>query len=196
MFLLSCGPPKTLARDKASELIAASDKWKEPGRHSIVLGADNRRQFMAGFFNSLEGNPVDWNLVDALTGLGYLTETNNRIQLTEKGKAAESQWKRDPERPALRLVPLVDREFVGVTGILQSEGSIEAQTEFKWRWKWTPLVTEFFNTGGEPDTTDLVGNLYQEYGYQEGAPGSFPERTGKALLRRYDDGWRLEALEF
>ena len=184
----ACGSSKMLSRDKAGQLISTSEKWKEPRQHIIILGTDFRGQYGAGF--------VDWNLVDAFVGLGYLREANREIQLTDKGRAAEGQWEQDPNLPAGRLIPMVDREFIGVNGIVQADGSTDAEGEFKWRWKWTPLVEKLFHTGGEPDTTDLVMELQKEFGYQEGAPGSFPEQTGKALFRRYDDGWRLETLQF
>lgn len=185
LSLHACGPAKTLSRDEASKLLSEFPKWKEPEYHAIVLGNAVRGQWY-----------IDWELLDALKGLGYLTETGNDIQLTDKGRAAESQWKRDPDRPNFRLVPVVYREFLGVSGILQPEGGIEAQADVQWRWKWAPLVKEFFDTGGEPDTTDLVMRLYEEYGYQEGTPGAFPEQVAKGLFRRYDDGWRLAELEF
>lgn len=94
--------------------------------------------------------------------------------LTAKGQqiAREQQWQ-ETSRPGVLgvdhywIVPMARRQVAEVTGVTEPpEGGNRAEAQFTWRW------------------TLLTGGT--------AAPGLLPNEggTGRAVLTRYDDGWR------
>jgi len=181
--------PTSLSREESAGLIAHSEEFKLPAYHEISLGPDLRGG-LGGLLNSVMGT-FDFELMDCLTGMGYLTKDHRGFVLTEKGREAEKGWGKDPERPNGRMIPVAEPEFIEVTGIAQTEGSIDAEVEYKWRWKWASIMNGMDCTDCG---TDCQISMSKQYGYQYSPQPRFDERRGTARFRRYDDGWRLQQL--
>jgi hypothetical protein len=115
--------------------------------------------------------------------------------LTEKGEqegGVNSQNNRGLE------IPIASRELTEVTGITQKEGA--AQVEFTWKLVPTP-AGEAFDSGSQT-YRELPEWLRQMIVKAPGGFGKSAERRygniykGKALLQLYDDGWRVQLVQF
>lgn len=127
---------------------------------------------------------------------------NEKYLLTDKAKALWSDLKLPPSDNS---IPLARREFVEVTGIVKS-GEDAAQAQFAWKYLpnetaryFDPATTEFKSLpdelrqrmlGRQPPT---VLNRSPQDRTIRFAPAP---RSGQAVFRRYDDGWRLESVTF
>lgn len=115
---------------------------------------------------------------------------------TSKG---EKLWA-DYDLPAQETtVPLARREFVQITGITKID---ESQRGVDFTWKWSPNElgkaldpsSEEFRSLPEPMRKNLLeGRSSEKKSLTYDWTG---DRTGKALFRRFDDGWRVERVTF
>lgn len=120
----------------------------------------------------------------ALKAMGYMDEKGS---LTAKGRDAAKEWKPSDIfiRPELapdhcRRVPIARREIIDVTGIVHEAGKTSAEAQFKWRWALTPI-------GKQIELQNPKSKHLRDVKETS---------TGGAWLRLYDDGWRLEKVEF
>lgn len=97
------------------------------------------------------------------------------------------------------VVPLAKKEFLSVTGLTKLG---ESQTGVDFTWKWVPnelgkyldSSTADFKSLPENIRKNLTENIYKvtpDLKYEWGG-----ERAGRAIFRRFDDGWRLESVTF
>jgi hypothetical protein len=95
----------------------------------------------------LSDNPTsfDYGLADCLEVMGYLAREHSVFALTDKGRAAEQSWAKDPGRPKVRVIPVAHTDFIEVSGVSQAEGAVEAAAEFKWQWSWYPIMNGMDN---------------------------------------------------
>lgn len=116
---------------------------------------------------------------------------------------ARKLWKQYNLPPTADTVPLAGKELVEITGITKQD---EQMATAQFTWKFSP------NAAGkayDPSTSEfkalpprlqqlLQGTLPEKQQYRtEDKTMSFAAvRQGQATLRRYDDGWRLEAVTF
>lgn len=116
--------------------------------------------------------------------------------LTEKGREAAADGtgsKRQKE------IAVARRELIEVTGVPAPQAGA-AQAEFTWRQVPTP-AGEVFDPEAET-YKGLPGWLRQLIAGPPGGFGRSVERRygvalkGRALLRRYDDGWRVQHVQF
>ena len=100
------------------------------------------------------------------------------ISLTEKGRAASKTW----EHRVISYVPyqgqdtwrfgIASRSFLECTGLAEQAGGAEVVVKFRWQWtESSPIARKM---------KDLILDKAWE---------------SEALLKRYDDGWRVETLE-
>ena len=117
-----------------------------------------------------------------------------RIGLTEKGKQAAGSDGRS--------IPLYTRRLVDVTGIVKSQDG-RAQAEFRWQAVPTAVGEAFDPTSDEYKRlpTNLRQGLKKPTGLLQRTPladtseiDSSPKK-GVAFFQRYDDGWRLTAIQ-
>ena len=188
MLLVAGCRSHDLTRDEAAKLISNSDEVKVVVKKEIMLGPD-LQQGMGGFLNSLTGM-FDHALADCLVGMEYIKDGPAGYVLTSKGQTAEQEWGKDPERPNGRFVSVAHTEFVEVSRISQAEGAAEADAEFKWKWQWYPIMNGMDNS---EIGADCQVTMADKFGYDYGNQ-TFATNTGRAKLRRYDDGWRLESV--
>lgn len=184
---------QSLSREEAAEVIAKSEQFKAPSTREILLGPDPRGPL--GMLSQREISArdakFDLDFADCLVGTGYLTLDDAGFALTKKGQEADQGWGRDLDRVEGRVIPVAEPEFVEITGISQPEGGIEAEVEFAWRWKWTPIMNGM-------DCTDCGADcqigMAKQYGYHYYGESRFDVRKKRVHFRRYDDGWRIEDL--
>lgn len=170
--LVACGSKDRLSRTTALELLAGSEELDTPASETILLGIDFRATFAgrSGAFN--------WGLVDDLIALRYLKKDGNQIQVTDLGE--KEDWGRARHQANARIIPVANRELSEVTGIVQQEGTMEAEVQFSWRWRLTPLGAQLADRGGTIATRYNLDDV----------------NNSVAACRLYDDGWRLEAVRF
>lgn len=171
---IGCSATGELNRSQASALIGSSQQFKTPAFEQVFLGADYRSVDFIGAGN--------WVVVDALLSSGYLEKQGGEINLTAKGEAACKDSPRDPERENARSFPVAHREFVEVSGITDAAiaGPGVKEVRFTWRWSPTALGKELLPS---------IPKLASTYSGEQ-------SREGTALFRLYDDGWRLEEVQF
>lgn len=178
-----CRPANALTREVAAEKIAAVSPIRDTVKAEVWRNAGNVcRHFRAQPTQS--PMPV-WATLES-AGLIRLVDTLPPVDpsatqpacvplLTRKGEqAARDQRWQETSRPGFLgvrdhhwIVPMAQRRVAEVTGVtVPAEGGSTAEALFTWRW--TLL------TGGTP------------------APGLLPGEggTGRAVLTRFDDGWR------
>jgi hypothetical protein len=100
------------------------------------------------------------------------------VTLLPKGEAAakSKHWARNGTTHTLTIA---SKSFIDVTGI--SGGDQLQVAEFSWHWNPTPVGETFDGPHGN-------GNRRGGYGAE------FPHKS-TATFKRYDDGWRLTAIE-
>lgn len=189
--LITACRSQNLSRAQAGELIAQSKDFQQQDSREILLGRDVRLG-LGGFLNGMLGT-FDYELADCLAAEGYLSHVSNSYLLTPKGREAQSSWGRDPQRHNARLVPVAQPELIGVTGIVQQEGSVEAVAEFAWRWKWTPIMNGTDGSAPRPDCRAAMARRYG-FSYRDNQLTAEEHKSG-ARFRRFDDGWRLEQIQ-
>jgi hypothetical protein len=113
-----------------------------------------------------------------------------------KGKAL---WKDYELRETDESLPIARKEITGITGITKL-GENQAATDFIYEWipnelgKTLDPTTEEFKRLPVEMQKDLTGK-----GSESNQNKSFDwsgERRGKALFQKYDDGWRLDTVQF
>jgi hypothetical protein len=121
---------------------------------------------------------------------------------TGKGKAL---WKDYNLPPSDDSIPLAEKQFVEVTSITK-QGEDTATAQFT--WKFVPNETSKYFDSATAEFKSLPGEIQQHMlGKQpptilnrnpEDKTIKFATaaRQGQAMFRRYDDGWRLEAVMF
>jgi hypothetical protein len=185
--LQSCSStPKTLTRAKAQEIIAASQRFKEPRTYPFILDKD-----LAMLGNEGKG-------IVGLASTGYTTlfqhpNGNVDVSLTEKGQKAvdEQKWRIGPigARPRALFVPVAQPQIVEITGVLAGAG-LPAElkelnttsAEFTWKYTLTPVGESIAKQG-----FSFAGSAFC-------CPWDFTPNTvvkGEALFQLYDDGWRM-----
>jgi hypothetical protein len=116
--------------------------------------------------------------------------------LTEKGKQAAADGAGGTRQTE---VAVARRELVEVTGVTAQKAGT-AQVEFTWRQAAT-FAGEAFDPGSET-YRNLPEWLRQKISGPPGGSGRNAERRygdirkGKALLQLYDDGWRVQHVQF
>lgn len=162
---------KTLTRPAASALIQSSKEASTPQFEMVFLGADFRRSDFIGFGN--------WHVVDALARTGYVQNGRDGWALTGKGSSASADWRLDPDRKQARLIPMAHRKVIAVNGITEAGLNMGTIVEFSWVWRPTALAEELGAV--EP----RIAKKYDAV-----------EQRGEALLKYYDDGWRVQKIEW
>jgi hypothetical protein len=117
-----------------------------------------------------------------------------RVSLTENGKKAA--------KGGGQTIPLYSRRLVEVTGIITTQNG-GAQAEFTWQAVPTAVGKTFDPTSEEHKKlpTNLQQGLKQPTGLLQRTPLTETSeintsvRKGVAYLQRYDDGWRLTAIQ-
>lgn len=183
LCLMSIACSKDLSRNRAATLLQENDQFQAGSKEQLAVGT----------------LWCDWRNVNDLynykpltaNGILTLTETGRKdgwwtkeysIELTPRGKEAASAWTKTAEKPTwcteatpgatVFLIPLAERELVGVTGITSNPNEKSAVVEFD--WKWAP-------TKG----SDIL-------------PEKVPSneiKHGRAAAQLYDDGWRITELD-
>jgi hypothetical protein len=106
--------------------------------------------------------------------------------ITDKGRDAVANLKWKKERvvawPGGLWVPVATFQVVAVTGIMSGEK--EAMVEFTWKWKLTPIGEKLAAKGMKFATPTAWSWDFD------------PDKlsNGEAVLKLYDDGWRITNL--
>ena len=126
---------------------------------------------------------------------------DEKYLLTDKGKEL---WKEYNSPPTADTLPVAKKEIAEITGITK-QGKDAAQAQFT--WKFIPNEVGKAFDASTLEFKNLPANL------QQLLDGTLPAsdvvfkrknhtmsfaavRQGQATFRRYDDGWRLEAVMF
>jgi hypothetical protein len=115
------------------------------------------------------------NFLRAMRSQGYIDAAG---KYTAKGEAAKVNWKRyaiEGYGYETWFVPVAERELVEVTGISEPQNPTEALAEATFTWHWKPN-----EIGKEMNVPHLGKTVY----------------TGAATFKKFDDGWRVQRLEF
>lgn len=116
---------------------------------------------------------------------------------------AKALWKEYNLPPTADTVPLAGKEIVEITGITK-QGEDTATAQFTWKFVPNEAGKAFDTSTAEFKALPvrlqqlLEGTLPEKQQYRtENKTMSFAAiRQGQATFRRYDDGWRLEAVTF
>lgn len=115
---------------------------------------------------------------------------------TSKGKTLWSDYDLPVQETT---VPLARRDLVGITGITKIS-EMERGVDFSWRWlpnelgkALDPSTAEFKSLPEPMRRALLEGRSSEKRSLTYGWTG---ERTGRALFRKFDDGWRVERVTF
>jgi hypothetical protein len=163
--MVGCGGKSALSRGKAQKVIQASDKFTPgAGYPEVSLNAGAVQSgLQAGFWEKAGQRRFIYDPIFVLTPKG-----KTYFSLIVSLNADES----GPTRVTLKPMPRRVTEVTGVTdgpGILGPPGTIK-DVQFTWKWDLDPLPQEVKPfLGTEP-----------------------PPSKGEALLKLYDDGWRVE----
>lgn len=157
-----------LSRENAAVIISKADSFRGP--LSLELSVGNGRFFPDECQKSL-----------AALGILNITPPNAwgiyKTQLTAKGSAAFDEMKLSGSKSQewadnrVYVVPLVNRSLVEVTGISDQNGGREASVEFSWKFSENPSL-------GLLSVIDYTA-----------------AHKGTALMKLYDDGWRVEKVD-
>lgn len=215
---LSCAGSGELNRTAAADLIRDSEEFRRPvtvtllgkrewpteARSADEPEGEARARAADGYARTIPE-------VAAFRHLGLL---DFRARLVEGPSPAHAWWRFELE-PVLtekgeqaaagaggtrqKEIAVARRELVEATGVTSPQAGA-AQAEFTWRQVPTP-AGEVFDPEGQTFKS-LPGWLRQLI---EGPPGGFGRSAvrrygsvgkGRALLRRYDDGWRVQHIQF
>jgi hypothetical protein len=117
---------------------------------------------------------------------------------------AKALWKEYDLPPPEKSVPLAGKKIIEITGITK-QGEEQAVAQFSWKYAPNEAGRAFDASTDEfkalPNDLQrlLDGSLppSEVVSKRENKTMSFgTARTGQAAFRRYDDGWRLEAVTF
>jgi hypothetical protein len=166
--ILACSSEK-LTRSRVKALIKDADQFKKPATEPISLGADFRRvDYM---------RLVRWDLADDLVAHSYLRKEGKVYSIGPEGEKVEKEWDRKPGDDESRHIPIAKRKVLQVTGVAVENDT--ARAEFTWAYVWTTIGAEIADTG-----QNSGAQLRARYDNDK-------VHEGKALFRRYDDGWRV-----
>jgi hypothetical protein len=166
--IFACSSGK-LTRSRVKALIRDADQFKQSANEPISLGTDFRRvDYM---------RLVRWDLADDLVVHSYLRKDGKVYSIGPEGEKVEKDWGHKPGDEESRLIPIATRKVRAVTGVAVENDS--AQAEFTWRYAWTTIGAEMADTG-----QNSGAQLRARY-------DNAKVHEGKALFRRYDDGWRV-----
>lgn len=118
---------------------------------------------------------------------------------------AKTLWKQYDLPPTKSSVPLAGKRIVEVTGITK-QGEEQAAAQFTWQFAPNAAGKAYDTTTSEfkslpADLQQLLegtlppSNVISKRANKTMSFAGAP-RQGEALFRRYDDGWRLEAVSF
>ncbi|HEX8000854.1 MAG TPA: hypothetical protein VF528_20905 [Pyrinomonadaceae bacterium] len=113
---------------------------------------------------------------------------------TEKGK----QLVGETQGGASEAIPIFQREVIEVTGVTSTQGG-QAQAEFTWRTTPTKIGEAFDPTSASFKA--LPNNLQRAVREPHGVFSSISAKSfggvnrSVGIFRRYDDGWRLTAIQ-
>lgn len=115
--------------------------------------------------------------------------------LTEKGKG---QAMKDSEVPSRQRIVIANREIIEVTGITKPRGDV-AQVDFTWKLVPTE-VGEAFDTNSItyknlPEALRQIIIRPTSATFKTAARNYGGTNKSTAILRRYDDGWRVQSLQ-
>ncbi len=166
MLIGGCGS-RDLTRSQALELIRKSPKLQEGMEIKIFLWPN--------VHSPLVGNPEAY---EALRSAGYIEIDNNgKVALTPRGRAAGKTYS-----PHWYGRTAKQREVLEITGLTSRHAEGRTTAEFNWRW-----------------TVNALGEILQKAGvdvegYRKASPVN--RGTGSATFSLYDDGWRLDEIQF
>ena len=162
--LLSCSPRDLLSRRLASDLISASDAFKQTQRYVLQTGVIANKDYLAPEYLVLQHHgwisatnatctpgltpPPCWDILLTPSGVDTV-----RLLVSPK-ETAKSSF----------AIPVARRELIGVTGV-SKQGNM-ADVDFTWRW--IPL-------------NEIGAALYSGDVHYKSTVG----------FRSYDDGWRI-----
>lgn len=117
---------------------------------------------------------------------------------------AKTLWKEYDLPPTERSVPLAGKKIIEITGIAKQS---EEQAVAQFKWQYAPNEAGRAFDASTPEFKALPNDLQrlldgtlppsELVSKRENKTMSFGAlRTGQAAFRRYDDGWRLEAVTF
>jgi len=216
---VNCSGPKELTRTGAADLIRSSEDFHAP----ITITLPGKREWPTGARSADEpeaearARAVDSYArtsaeLAAFRHLGLIDFNARLIEgpspthawwrfelepvLTEKGDRATANGASGMRQTEIAVAR---RELVEVTGITTQKAGT-AQVEFTWK-QVTTFAGEAFDPSSETYRS-LPEWLRQKI---SGPPGGFGRsaerrygdvRKGKALLQLYDDGWRVQLVQF
>lgn len=117
---------------------------------------------------------------------------------------AKALWKRYDLPPTARSVPLAGKEIIEVTGIAEPDAA-RRTAQFTWRYAPNEAGCHLDTATAEfqalpPELRQLLDGTLPSGAVvpkRENKTMTFANpRPGEAVFRRYDDGWRLEAVLF
>ena len=170
--MLACGGTSGLSRSKAEKIIQASAKFT-PGQYMArpeLQDGLNKGLWRVGPFNYLAGV--------------------NDVVATEKGKTYFSSVGGNAYRAGggwqgwVSVQVSIPRHMVELTGIADGPGMLGPpgtvkDVQFTWKWDWN----------------DIPNEVKSFVPLQNSSQPAAPLSKGEALLKLYDDGWRLEELQ-
>jgi hypothetical protein len=167
--MVGCGGKSELSRSKAEKLIQASAKFT-PGEYKQI---------------DISSSLVQMGLEQGYWTAGPPSSGFSQVGLTEKGKRLFAQvlggiWVNDRDHSSLniKVAEPLPRVVVEVTGVADGPGfegpaGTIKDVQFTWKWDWDAVPKELKTfLGPEPKPS-----------------------KGEALLKLYDDGWRVEELK-
>lgn len=190
VVLLLIGCSKQLTRSHALDLITHSENRKATVSFPIVVGqyaleypADPYPAYVAlqsfGLL-AIKDNPP----ITAWYDVTKTISAKKAVDLTNQGQSQASKETDLFGNIQWSFITAEDREVVAVTGI-GVEGETEATAQFTWKWKLSTIGQALAKAGCSPD-----GKTAGQ------GKDTNPLREGTAEFKLYDDGWRLEQIEF
>jgi len=173
----ACSGSNQMTRARALELIRHSQEVKETASTRILTGRSTDLAGSRGKYNALQS-----------IGLLIISGPEDRqaVHLTPQGRSQGSKVN-GLDNPlfgieAWDFVTASGREVVAVTGI-RNEKQGKQIADFTWKWKLTPIGEALAKEG-------------QSYNSVQASKDANPLEQGEALFTLYDDGWRLEGVQW
>src|ERR1700741_1132482 len=158
-----------LTRSRVEAIVSDAEQFKTTASERIALGRDFRRvDYM---------RLVRWDLADDLAAHSYLRKDGKVYSIGPAAEKVEKEWGRVPGDQESRLIPIASRKLIAVTGVTVDNDT--AQAEFTWSYVWTAIGEQMADTGQNSAAQPRA--RYDNDKVHE----------GKAVFRRYDDGWRV-----
>ena len=173
----ACSGSNQLTRGRALELIRHSEEVKETASTSILTGRSTDLVDSRGKYNALQS--IGLLIISGVEG-------NRAVHLTPQGQSQGSKVQ-GADNPLFGIekwtfVTASGREVVAVTGI-RNEKQGKQIADFTWKWKLTPIGEALAKEG-------------QSYNSVQASKDANPLEQGEALFTLYDDGWRLEGVQW